>query len=132
MEDTNQPTLPAENQPARLPFDVEFMQRGESFCNAAIAAIPELQGIALIPLWSAQPENVPAGLLSLRNTEPPFASALLLLLRRLSIFSGDVHKDLIGQLRMLDQYAGHLAEQLNQHKEELNKLAPDAPNAQQG
>jgi hypothetical protein len=88
-----------------------------------MASVPELHGLAIVPLWSSQPENAPPGFLSLRSKEPPFTASLLLLLRRLSLFSVDVHKDLVGQLRMLDQYAAHVAEQLKQQKEELDKLA---------
>jgi hypothetical protein len=112
-----------DQQATRLPFDVEFTRRGEEFCNEIMAAVPELHGLAIVPLWSSQPENAPPGFLSLRNKEPPFTASLLLLLRRLSLFSVDVHKDLVGQLRMLDQYAAHVAEQLKQQKEELDKLA---------
>jgi len=112
-----------EQQATRLPFDVEFTRRGEEFCNEIMASVPELHGLAIVPLWSSQPENAPPGFLSLRSKEPPFTASLLLLLRRLSLFSVDVHKDLVGQLRMLDQYAAHVAEQLKQQKEELDKIA---------
>lgn len=120
----------SEIQSDRLAFDVDFMRRSEEFCNQILAAIPELHGIALVPLWSAQPENAPPGVLSLRSKEPPFTASLLMLLRRLALFSVDVHKDLVGQLMMLDQYAAHVAEQIRQQKEELDTLAPpnvDAP-----
>jgi|GEM_PF-4289567 len=131
MDTPQQTDQQTEIQSDRLPFDVEFMRRGEEFCNTVLAAVPELHGIALVPLWSSQPENAPPGLLSLRSKEPPFTASLLMLLRRLSMFSVDVHKDLVGQLRMLDQYAAHVAEQIRQQKEELDKLVPDDTNAQQ-
>ena len=127
MDTPQQPDQQSEIQSDRLPFDVEFMRRGEEFCNDVMAAVPELHGLALVPLWTSQPENAPPGLLSLRSKEPPFTASLLMLMRRLSLFSVDVHKDLVGQLRMLDQYAAHVAEQIKQQKEELDKLAQ--PNA---
>ena len=127
MDTPQQSDQQAEIQSDRLPFDVEFMRRGEEFCNEVMAAVPELHGLALVPLWTSQPENAPPGLLSLRSKEPPFTASLLTLLRRLSLFSVDVHKDLVGQLRMLDQYAAHVAEQIKQQKDELDKLAQ--PNA---
>lgn len=132
MDASQQPDQQTEVQSDRLPFDVEFMRRGEEFCNSVLAAVPELHGIALVPLWSSQPENAPPGVLSLRSKEPPFTASLLMLLRRLALFSVDVHKDLVGQLRMLDQYAAHVAEQIKQHREELDKLAPTNTDAQQG
>lgn len=132
MDAPQQTDQPTEIQSERLPFDVEFMRRGEEFCNAIMTAVPELHGVAIVPLWTTQPENAPPGFLSLRSKEPPFTASLLLLLRRLAVFSVDVHKDLVGQLRMLDQYAAHVAEQLRQQKEELDKLEPIDTNAQQG
>lgn len=131
MDTPQQTDQQTEIQSDRLPFDVEFMRRGEEFCNTVLAAVPELHGIALVPLWSSQPENAPPGVLSLRSKEPPFTASLLMLLRRLSLFSVDVHKDLVGQLRMLDQYAAHVAEQIREQKEELDKLVPNDTNAQQ-
>jgi hypothetical protein len=131
MDTPQQTDQQTEIQSDRLPFDVEFMRRGEEFCNTVLAAVPELHGIALVPLWSSQPENAPPGVLSLRSKEPPFTASLLMLLRRLSLFSVDVHKDLVGQLRMLDQYAAHVAEQIRQQKEELDKLVPNDTDAQQ-
>lgn len=131
MDTPQQTDQQTEIQSDRLPFDVEFMRRGEEFCNTILAAVPELHGIALVPLWSSQPENAPPGVLSLRSKEPPFTASLLMLLRRLAMFSVDVHKDLVGQLRMLDQYAAHVAEQIRQQKEELDKLVPNDTDAQQ-
>lgn len=124
MDAPQQTEAPTGIQSERLPFDAEFMRRGEEFCNAVMTAVPELHGVAIVPLWATQPENAPPGVLSLRSKEPPFTASLLLLLRRLATFSVDVHKDLVGQLRMLDQYAAHVAEQLRQQKEELDKLEP--------
>ena len=125
MDAPQQPEQPNESSPTRLPFDVEFMKRSEEFCDALLAAVPELHGIALVPLWNSQPENAPPGVLSLRVKEPPFTSSLLSLLRRLSLFSVDVHKDLVGQIRMLDQYAAHVAEQIKTQKDALDKREPD-------
>jgi hypothetical protein len=133
MDAPQQTDQQPENAQTRLSFDVEFMKRSEEFCDALLAAVPELHGIALVPLWNSQPENAPPGILSLRIKEPPFTSSLLSLLRRLSLFSVDVHKDLVGQIRMLDQYAAHVAEQIKTQKDALDKLAPDdTTNAQQG
>ena len=126
--DTSAP--PATEMPAtRLAFDVEFMARTEEFCNQIMAAIPELSGIALIPLWTVHPENAQNGLLSLRNKQPPYTASLLNLLRRLAAFNVDVHNDLINQIRMLDQYAAHVAEQIRLRQDELNNTTtPPAAN----
>jgi hypothetical protein len=133
MDAPQQTDQQKEIQSERLPFDAEFMKRSEEFCNAIMAAVPELHGLALVPLWNSQPENAPPGVLSLRSKEPPFTASLLMLIRRLSLFSVDVHKDLVGQIRLLDQYAAHVAEQVRQQKEELAKIATnESNNDQQG
>ena len=133
MDAPQQTEQQKEIQPERLPFDVEFMRRSEVFCNEIMAVVPELHGLALVPLWNSQPENAPPGVLSLRSKEPPFTASLLMLLRRLTLFSVDVHKDLVGQIRLLDQYAAHVAEQVRQHQEKLANIATnETDNDQQG
>lgn len=107
-------------QPTRLPFDVEFYQLSDGFCNDAIKKIPELAGVAIIPIWANQPENTPAGLLRLRNQQPPYIAGLLNLLGRIVAFATDVHRDFVNQLKMFDQYAAELAEQIKERVETLN------------
>ena len=97
---------------SRLPFDAEFMQLVEMFCSTAMMSVPELDGIAIVPIWANQPENFPPGLLHLRDTQPPYLAALLKLMQRLAFFSIDAHKDMLNQLRAIDQYAGELSAQI--------------------
>lgn len=117
-EQTNQNS----GQTTRLSFDAEFFRRSEEFCNELITTIPELNGIALIPMWNNQPEKIPPGVLRLRNAQPPYLASLLNLLNRLAAFGVEVHRDLINQLRMFDQYAAELAERIRLQTEELNKI----------
>jgi hypothetical protein len=125
MSDAPEPQ--PEIKSTRLMFDAEFVKRSEEFCNQAITAIPELHGIAIVPLWNSHHDELPPGLLSLRFKEPPYTASLLLLLRKLALFNVDVHKDLVGQLQMLDQYAAHLAEQVKKNIEELEQPRPVDP-----
>lgn len=116
----------------RLPFNAEFAQRVNSFTNELLAAVPELHGLAIIPLWNVQPENTSAGILGLRNPQPPFLPSLMLLLKRLAAFNVDVHRDLVGQLQMYDNYAAELSAQIKARIEELEKLKVEenpTPNA---
>jgi hypothetical protein len=105
----------------RLPFDAAFIAAVEQFCKTTMAEVPELQGIAIIPVWEDQPEKFPAGLLHLRNTQPPYMAALLKLLQRLVVFSADVYKDMLGQLRVCDQYAAELSDQIRRNSETLDQ-----------
>lgn len=115
---------PPEIQSERLPFDVEFFKRAEEFCNGVIAAVPELHGVAIVPIWQTQPKEIPSGLLRLRNPQPPYVPSLLSLLKRLAAFNMDVHGDLARQFSMYDQYAAELSRQIKARQEELGQLAP--------
>ena len=112
-----------EIQADRLPFDVELFKRADEFCTGALAVLPELHGIAIVPLWNTQPKDIPAGLLRLRNPQPPYAGSLLNLLKRLAAFNFEVHRDLLNQLQMYDNYAGELARQIKARQEELTNTA---------
>lgn len=115
---------PAQEIPtSRLPFDVELFKRADDFCAAALAAVPELHGIAIVPLWNTQPKEIPSGLLRLRNPQPPYAGSLLNLLKRLAAFNFEVHRDLMNQLQMYDNYAAELARQIKARQEELATAA---------
>lgn len=116
----------------RLPFDVQFFQSAHEFTTGALENLPELHGIAIVPLWQTQPENTPAGLLRLRNPQPPFIASLLMLLQKLTAFSAEAHRDMIKQLQMFDGYAAELASQIKARRDELSNLqntTDDAPNA---
>lgn len=106
----------------RPPFNAEFVERVNDFATELLAAIPELHGLALVPLWNVQPENVSAGVLRLRNPQPPFLPSLMQLLKRLAAFNVDVQRDLVGQLQMYDNYAAELSAAIKARIEELEKL----------
>jgi hypothetical protein len=116
----------------RLPFDVEFYQQADDFCVTLLEQIPELNAIALVPLWNNQPENTPPGLLRLRDPQAPYLASLLKLLTRLAAFSVDVQRDLIAQIKIFDNYAAQLAEKIREQNEALanNKETP-SPDAEQ-
>lgn len=126
--DSSQPQ-PEINEPERLPFDVEFFKRSEDFCASIMASLPELSGIAIVPLWTNPPENLPAGLVRLRKQTPPYIGSLLALLSRLSSLSADAHKDLLQQLKVLGQYSVQLTEEIEAKAAELNRFAesPETP-----
>ena len=120
--DTEQ--TPAENNDdePRLPFDAQFVQFVEAFSKNILQSIPELHGIAIVPLWNNQPENMPPGLLQLRNPQPPYLPSLTLLLKRLASFNVEIQKDLFGQVNVVEQYLGELDRRVKGRVEELNQL----------
>lgn len=115
----SQPENPSEIQPERLPFDVELYKRAEEFCNAALAAVPELHGVAIVPLWNGPMTDAPPGMVRLRNPQPPYLPSLMQLLKRMAAFNVEVHRDLVNQLQMYDRYAAELAQQIKARQDEL-------------
>lgn len=116
---------PEQTQPIqadRLPFDAEFMRQTDAFCEQLLQRIPELNSIAIVPIWNNQPENVAPGLLRLRDPSMPYLATLLQLLGRMAAFNVAVHKDLLSQLKLLDSYATELANNVRSRVEELNAL----------
>lgn len=128
MSESQSQEIPA----TRLPFDVELFKRADEFCTSALSAVPELHGVAIIPLWNTQPKDIPAGLLRLRNPQPPYAGSLLNLLKRLVSFNFEVHRDLINQLQMYDNYAAELARQIKARQEELTPTPSTPENTENG
>lgn len=130
MENQPAPTpanTPASTTPARLPFDVEFFKLVETFTVTALEQLPELHGVAIIPLWVNQPENTPSGLLRLRDATPPYMASLLKLLARLATFNVEVNKDLVNQIKMFDSYAAQLAQAIQERTAALNDLPQPTP-----
>lgn len=128
MEQSQQPEI----QSDRLPFDVELYRRAHEFCDQALTAVPELHGIAIVPLWSTQPKKTPSGLLRLRNPQPPYLASLLMLLKRLAAFSAQVHNDLFSQFEMVDRYAAELSTQIKARIDELQNLNTKTDENQNG
>lgn len=113
--------IEAQTTTTRRTFEEEFFAQYNAFCSKAINDIPELHGIAVIPLWTNQPEKSPSGVLRLRNPDPPYLNSLMMLLKRLSVFGTDVHSDLVLQLRMFDQYASELAARIKEQQDLLDQ-----------
>lgn len=106
----------------REPFDVIFYKHVEGFSENIIKEIPELHGVAVVPLWNTQPENAPPGLLRLREPQAPYLAALLQLLGRLAAFNVELHRDFVSQIQVFDNYAMQLAEKIKEQTGELEKL----------
>lgn len=121
---TNQPTSPeaATIESEKQACDLEFFSRANSFAQTAIEQIPELQAVAVIPLWAPQLDGVPSGILRLRDETPPYLSGLLQMLGRLAAFGVDVHRDMFTQIKAFDKMAGSLVTEIRARQEELQNL----------
>jgi hypothetical protein len=108
---------------AALPCDIKVFKAANSFAEALIQDVPELQAVAFIPLWAPSLENVPSGLIRLRNETPPYLAGLLQMLGQLTAFGVDVHKDMIAQLTAFDKMASDLVMEIHAKTAELTDLA---------
>lgn len=117
------PSEQTQEQPSeKLPCDIKFFSAANAFAEQLIDDIPELQAVAFIPLWAPALDNVPTGLLRLRNETPPYIAGLLQMLGRLTAFGVDVHRDMVTQIKVFDKMAADLVEELQTKSAELRAL----------
>ena len=123
-------TEPAADQPSAEPTDTAgyFLQASQNMCELLSEQFPDLHGIALVALWEKKPENLPAGLLHLRDPSPPYVASMLMLQSELAKFSINVHKDLLGQLSIFDKYAADLRTAIAEQQAQLNNLGAQQTN----
>lgn len=112
----------AESVPERQPYNVEFMQNTDEFCEFILRKVPELVAVAIVPVWANQPENMAPGLLRLRDPAMPYAGTLIQLLNRMAVFNMAVHSDLVKQVKILNGYVVELSDNIREKLEELNAL----------
>lgn len=124
----NQPEKPAVESKGRLPYDVELYKQAEEFCVKLLEDLPELHGVAIVPIWTNQPEGSPPGLLRLRDPAAPYLASILRLMGRLAAFNVELHRDFMAQLKVFDNYAAQLAEKIKEYTTEMNSLQPETPN----
>lgn len=123
------PNQPAEEQtPGRLSYDAEFVKHTEEFCSTVLARLPEVQGLAIIPIWTHQPEKLPPGFLRLRAQGNLYMPELLKLLGLFMAFSVEVQKDFMGQVRILDNYLHEMTTKLQELQGEQTDTPTDAAN----
>ena len=106
----------------RPPCDLLFFNSANQFAESMIQNIPELQAVAIVPMFAPKLQNVPNGLMRLRSEQAPYIAGLLQMLTNLSAFSADVHRDLIAQTKAFDQFAHDLAATVQQRMTELDAL----------
>jgi hypothetical protein len=114
------PALPIES--AGNACDLTVFSEANKFAEAIIKKVPELHGVAIIPIWMPQLQDVPNGLLRLRDESFPHIGALLQMLGNLSAFSMDVNRDMMNQMRSVDQMAKDVATEVKNKLGELQAI----------
>lgn len=122
---------PAEQQPQvhtaniqseKKSCDLEFFSRANEFVQKSLSDIPELQAVAIIPLWAPQLEGVPSGLLRLRNETQPYFLPLIKMLAQITAFGADIHRDMFMQLKAVDQVRLKIEAEIAERSALLEKL----------
>lgn len=106
----------------KLACDLEFFSKANVFAETAIANIPELQAVAIVPLWAPALNDVPTGILRLRNEQPPYLGGLLQMLARMAAFGIDVHKDMFKQMQSFDRMAANLVAEIKAKTTDLHDI----------
>jgi len=117
-----QTPVAAKFESERQACDLEFFSAANIFAEQIIEKIPELQAVAIVPLWAPQLENVPTGILRLRDETPPYLGGLLQMLGRIAAFTVDIHRDLFTQIKAFDRMASNLVAEIKTKTTELQNV----------
>lgn len=104
-----------------LRCDIRFYAAANQFIEQQITEIPELQAVAVIPLWAPTLADAPNGMLRLRDEQTPYLPNLMHAIMRLFAFSVDIHKDMVVQLRRFDMAAKEKAMEIQQLEAQLKQ-----------
>jgi hypothetical protein len=104
------------------PFDVNFFMQADQFSEYILRETPELQAVAIIPLWSVALTGVPNGRIRLRNEQPSYAGQLFQMMQKVALFGMDVHRDLIAQIMAFDGATTKIAREIRAKEAELAEI----------
>ena len=104
------------------PFDVNFFMQADQFSEYILRETPELQAVAIIPLWSVALNGVPNGRIRLRNEQPSYAGQLLQMMQKVALFGMDIHRDLIAQIMAFDGATTKIAREIKAKEAELAEI----------
>lgn len=115
MNATNQSEKPEEKpqkiEANRPPFDETLMKSTEEFVDTTLRNVPELAGIAIVPVWLNPVDGLPPAMLRLRNPDEPPMSAMLQLVQNMSKFSLILNKTLLEQYQFFYAQVQKLSQQ---------------------
>lgn len=118
-----------EQKPERLPFDVEFFTAARDFSTNVLAKVPELHGVAVLPVWGITVDKIPSGVLVFRPELPrPLIGPLYRTMGQLATFGVDVHQKLAEELGQYDAYARKLLEEIKVLEQKRDQLQAETNN----
>lgn len=110
------------NPGPRLPFNEELQQRIAEFVRDTLQAIPELEGLAVVPTWTVPQERLPHGFLRGQRGPLTHPGEIMHMATQLHAVLYDVLGMSMETIRVIDARMQQLAQQL---KEQANASAID-------
>lgn len=104
------------------PCHVNFYNNADYFSTQIMQQIPELSAVAVIPIWELNITNIPTGRIRLKNEQQPYVAQLFNVMKKLSEFGVDVHRDIMNQLMLFDNAANNLSIEIKKRADELAAL----------
>lgn len=111
--------------------DINFFMNADKFSEAMLQQIPELQAVAVIPVWAINMTNIPNGRIRLRSENAPYVNALFNVMQRLAAFGVDLHRDIASQAIVFNQAVHNLSLQVQQKTFELETISQKLDAAQE-
>lgn len=113
--------------PAREVFYQEFFRRAQQFATDTMVLVPELESVAIVPVWEVQQDRLPHAMIIGRNgpvTQPQELMHLLLQLQGAMVHVLQRNLQLI---RDMDAQMGKIAKAIHDRQRELAQLDPPTP-----
>jgi hypothetical protein len=108
--------------PADPTFLDKFVSQTGPFCAALLEAIPELEGVTVIPSWRIPQQHAPAGLARWRREGSPSLSELMNMLLAQHNATEQLQALTVQHLGKFDEHAVKLAEEIRAKTGEIERL----------
>lgn len=123
------PEMPATPQAIRETFHEEFRQRAIMWVRDNLALLPELSGLAIIPIWDVQQEHLPPGIMMGRNGKLATPVEVYHMAQALHQVLNGLMRGSYEILQAWDGRLSNMAEEIRAKTEELHRLNADIEQA---
>lgn len=128
-----QTTEEFDTEPERMAFDQETLARCQQFGRELMKAIPEMEGIAIIPSWTIPQEHVPFGIVMGRNGPLTMPQEIMHMAWQVHGCLRQMLENSYRVLKGIDAEMQRLAEEINDRQQQLAQLdaqrGPSVPSA---
>lgn len=115
--------------PAREVFYQEFFRRAQQFATDTMVLVPELESVAIVPVWEVQQDRLPHAMIIGRNGPVSQPQELMHLLLQLQGAMVHVLQRNLQLIRDMDAQMGKIAKAIHDRQRELAQLDPSTPTA---